>query len=62
MDYFILLLCLYYWPHETAWANQNSVFQKCKPVVYARLGFWNDDYETLTDDWLVIATELENLE
>ena len=27
-----------YWPHEIAWSNQNSVFQKCEPAVYARLG------------------------
>ena len=37
-----------HWPHETALANQRSVFQKCEPVVYARLGFLNDDYGTLT--------------
>ena len=42
-----------YRSYETAWANQNSVFQKCEPVVYARLGFWNDDYGTLTKlHWL----------
>ena len=33
-----------YWAHEIAWSNQNSVFQKCEPVVYARLGLRNDDY------------------
>ena len=43
-----------YWPHEIAWSNQNSVFQKCEPVVYARLGLWNDDYGTCTKLlWLV---------
>ena len=26
-----------YWPHEIALSNQNSVFQKCEPVVFARL-------------------------
>ena len=42
------------WPDETAWPNQISVFQKCDPVAYARLGFWNDDYGTLTKlHWLV---------
>ena len=34
---------LCYWPYETAWPYQISVFQKCEPVMYARLGFWNDD-------------------
>ena len=38
-----------HWLYETARPNQNSVFQKCEPVVYAGLGFWNDDdYGTLT--------------
>ena len=35
-----------YWPHKIAWSNQNSVFQKCEPVVYGRLGLWIDDYGT----------------
>ena len=48
----------FYWPYENAWSNQNSVFQKCEPVVYyavyAILGFWNDDYGALTNlHWLV---------
>ena len=37
-----------YWSDEIALPNQNSVFQKCEPAVYARLGFGNDDNGTLT--------------
>ena len=33
----------FYWQHRIAWPNQNSVFQRCEPVVYARHGLWNDD-------------------
>ena len=48
-----------YWPYETTLPNQISVFQKCKPVVYARLGLWNDDCGTLTKlHWLVWARSL----
>ena len=48
--FFRYFTILYYWPHETAWPNnQISVFRKCEPVVYARLGFWNNDYATLTE-------------
>ena len=44
----------FYWPHEIVRSNQNSVFQKCEPVVYAKPGLWNDDYGTRTKlHWLV---------
>ena len=45
---------LCYWPYETAWPNQSSVFQKCEPVVFARLGFQKADDGMLTNlHWLV---------
>ena len=45
------LLC--HWSLEIARLYQNSVFQKCEPAVYARLGFYNDDYVMLTKlHWL----------
>ena len=32
-----------YRQHVIALSNHSSVFQKCNPVVYARLGLWKDD-------------------
>ena len=44
---------LCYWPHETAWPNQNSVFQKCEPVVY----FWLDLQRCILSSFFQLLTD-----